>query len=205
MSEPQKTKRPGILAILALGMLAGIPLTRWWLKGHGNHVFDILARQKKDEQERVLPMGRGELQCPEADIRHVVGEVWVAGCGKRARYVLGGETWQREGDIERDESTQDNCRVRWTSEMDAGVKEVATRVQEQGQTARARIPIATFGVPGFKKLRYPEKIDAYFKAKDALPANVPMPCIDAEADGGYRDGTCDRPWSEVVEVDACDE
>ena len=209
MSEKaHKMKSPGVLAILALGILGGIPLTRWWLKDHGNHPFDVLTRAKKDEQERVLPLGRADLACAEAEIRHIVGEVWVGGCGKRARYVLDGDKWRREGDVERDETSQDNCRVRWRSE-DGGAgdpKEIVGRVQAQGQMARVRIPIARFDVPGFKKLRYGENVDTYLKAKDTtLPAKVPMPCVDPEMDGGYRDGVCEHEWSEITEVDACDE
>lgn len=211
MSDEEKKNRISPIFLVGLAMLAGIPLTRWWMMGHGSHPFERLAQEKLEERERVMPIARVELSCPEADLRHVVGEVWGFGCGKRARYVRVDNAWHREGEVERDESSTDNCRVRWRRDEDGGAsgkgadpKAAAARIIESGLIPRARVPIANFGVPGFKKLRYGEFIDAYLTVSDIQAGDIPVGCVNPEADGGYEDGTCHRSWSEVVEVDACD-
>jgi hypothetical protein len=108
-----------------------------------------------------------------------------------------------------DATVVDPCTSRWSAgdagDAGASAREIAAAILGRKNAVRVRFPIAAFGVRGLAKLRYTEEVEARLEPDEALPDEAPVPCIDPDAGGGVREGTCRLPWSAASDVAECAE
>jgi hypothetical protein len=195
-------KRPGVIAAAMLAAILGIPLTRLWWSEHGKHPYERLERERREERaamEALVPQARADLGCDDAEVAARGLEIWASGCGKRARYVLQGGAWRREGEVVPDDTRADpsGCAARWRRGDEGSAKDAAAAALAAKKVARVRVPVSAMGFEGFAKLRFGDFVEASF---DAPPLDAPVvPCA---RDGG-GEAQCAAPWRTVVEVDEC--
>lgn len=197
--------RNALYLLLGLAVLAAIPIGLKWADKRDDSVTR-LAREKRAAKDAVAEAARKDLACEAIEIREPGGELWAHGCGKRGRYLPTADgTYLLAGKVEPEEG-ESGCVTKWTHDADAGgsAREVAAAIHAGGKPVRIRIPISAFGVSGLAKLRYGEQVDVFVETDaGALGETVPVPCIDPAADGGVREGKCDKAWDAVAEISEC--
>jgi hypothetical protein len=202
--DPKAQK--ALYVLVGVAVLAAVPLAMKWSDKRVEDPVTRLLREKQQALATITAAGKKDLACEVVELREAQnGELWTHGCGKRARYVPAKDgTFSLSGSVEADEE----CVVRWSREADAGdaggAREAAAKLRGAGKVARVRIPLGAFGVTGLAKLRYGENVEVFLELDaGALGDTLPVPCIDPGADGGVREGPCNKEWSAAAEVAEC--